>query len=605
MFALYCILLLVFVYLVPCLALFPKFALHPKLAACIPVLSAGIVYFLVTALQSLHLYHMHIVIGITTLLTVIAGLRIRQALLVEHNYWSTFALKNYGLHFLLFLPFFTKLATHSFDRGDEIYSWNFWAVQHFYNQAIDFSHTGAAYPQLLPKLLSFCYQILGDLQLQLPTKGMLVLFSFSLIMIIAQSINLRNLRYRGLYCLALVWVLFGCDLSTFFDDGYADPLMNAALIGSVWSLWRFDRFVQIMQKAKGLNHQSTALFYLGLSVLFATIAFLAKQPALLWAVLLAAYTMYQLLKTPGSLQFKIMGFVFKLAMVATLLWWFTSDGSTFHQNKGVLILSFEGRDVLAQLWHSIETFLIQKPLLLLLFILAFIGSWQSKFSKMLMMAFFLPSLLLWFLLAAYQLRLGQHLIALSFLIIVTNRFPLVRRLYTEKIQTIFSQLVKRQHVMAMSLIVASFSVSSYLWYKVALVEQKGNSFYEGGRLSLSRYFGQDADWIYQNIYLDPKQTIWVPSRYLYGLFYMRNTIYTPDYLYYESYDAAALLNELVQKNPNYVFVVSDAIIDGPASSLLKQLVLQYPEAFSLVTNAPNRFDFKTYEFIPSALQQPA
>ena len=69
------------------------------------------------------------------------------------------------------------------------------------------------------------------------------------------------------------------------------------------------------------------------------------------------------------------------------------------------------------------------------------------------------------------------------------------------------------------------------------------SLYDGGRQSLHRYFGDDADRIYATIYKNPEALLWVPSRYLYGLFYRHTRLTTPDYSQ-APYTTATLVKEL-------------------------------------------------------------
>lgn len=597
MFVIYSFLLLVFVYLLPALAIFPRWILQPKLAALLPIISSGMIFFLVSSLQALNIYQTNTVTVISLLLACVVGIRVRQAIIKYPNLWSASYIKIYLFHILLLLPFFMRLSTHSFDRGDEIYSWNFWAVQHFLSLPIDFSHTGAAYPQLLPKLLSYCYQLLGNLQLQLPVKGTLILFSLSMLITIACSVvTLKNMRSLLFYIVGLILVLFVCDLSLFFDDGYADPLMSCGLVLSIWALWHFYRWMQVCQRHSILKNERNALFYLSLSIMLATCAFLAKQPALLWVIGLTLITLSSLW------QYRAASYIFRsvvltniIVLFGIIVWWFLGEGATFHQNQGVMILSFEGRNVIAQFWHSVQIYLLQKPMLLALFILAYVSCRKHVYFSKVWWLFFLPSLLLWFILGAYQLRLGQHLIALAWFMIVATQFSVCKTLSSARINKLSHYLMQYQRVLSYSLVMVSISVSTLVWYKIAYIEQKNISFYDGGRLSLSRYFGQDSDWIYKNIYQKPEVKLWVPSRYLYGLFYTRNQLYSPDYSNYSHYTEDNLVDDFLRNQPDYVFVVSDAIIDGPASGTLKQVVQKYPFAFEVVADSPNRFDFVTYK----------
>src|SRR5690606_19126417 len=139
-------------------------------------------------------------------------------------------------------------------------------------EAIDFSHTSATYPQLFPKVLSFCYKLLGDIELQLPVKGLLIVFPFTILNAWAISHKKFNLRQMISYGLLLIFVVFLVNLKQFFNDGYADPVMTAALVLSC---------AYFFKSLKPSIEQNT---YLILTVACALIATASKQPALLWSL---------------------------------------------------------------------------------------------------------------------------------------------------------------------------------------------------------------------------------------------------------------------------------------------------------------------------------
>ena len=153
-------------------------------------------------------------------------------------FWTKQDVYIYAFHWILLFPYFIKLGTHAFDRGDEIYSWNFWAIQHFFMEGIDFSHTGAPYPQLFPKLLAFCYHMVGSIDLQLPVKATLIIFPISMLTAIAMSLRQHFQTHVGVYWLLLVYVLVIVGLEQFFNDGYADPVMTSCLIVSIALFWQ-------------------------------------------------------------------------------------------------------------------------------------------------------------------------------------------------------------------------------------------------------------------------------------------------------------------------------------------------------------------------------
>jgi hypothetical protein len=153
----------------------------------------------------------------------------------------------------------------------------------------------------------------------------------------------------------------------------------------------------------------------------------------------------------------------------------------------------------------------------------------------------------------------------------------------------------RQKQFLIGSIRVSVCLALILFIKEVWYTKPGVSLYAGGRQSLQRYFGDDADYIYTTVYSDPDKLLWVPSRYLYGLFYKHTQLTTPDYLRYSPYNHAAIINELQTKLPDYVFTVSQNVIDGPASQILKEVITACPQAFERISNPQNKFSFSTYK----------
>lgn len=605
MFAVYCIILASCVFFAPALALFPKLILHPRLFALSPIVSALLVYCVSSLFIEFNIYNQTNILVLTANILIIACIRVSSQVQSCKHYWSRQAFGYYFLHAVILLPFFVKLATHGFDRGDEIYSWNFWAIQHYLSIPLDTSHTGAAYPQLLPKLLSYCYQILGDLQLQLPIKSMLILFPYMMLNGLASLIPFSNKRNITLYAVGLLFVLFGCNIAQFFDDAYADPIMTSAVALSLVCLWQYHRWLTMMNRnpESQKKHMDIANGYLFFSTLTAVAAFLSKQPGLLWVLALILVTLHTMFclkhKAIRLVAPPILLILFSLFCV----WlWLQTEGHQFHQNDGVIWLSKGDRGYFSQLGHSIYRYLILKPSLLLLFVLSFIAARNNAFLRKATILFFVPGVILWFLFGAYQLRLGQQYIVFAWFVLLASHFsfkvkPFLSRLpnIEKPLVAVGSRFIAYPKAISYCLLLSSVIISYVLWYRVSHLEQPGVSLYEGRRVSLTRYFGKDADWIYQNIFLKEHVTIWVPSRYLYGLFYPNTNLVTPDYEFYRQYNQDALLDELIRKKPDYVFEVSEAVIDGPASAQLTILIKNYPQAFEKVSDAPNRFDFVTYK----------
>ena len=577
MYVFYCGLIWLLVYLLPGLAFFPQLMASPTIAFALPIVSAFIIYSFSSLLLALGIFDTTSVLILALTLGSIGVFRTFRLWRESAFSWTKQAIGIYVLQAILLFPYFVKLGTHAFDRGDEIYSWNFWAIQHYFQETIDFSHTGAPYPQLFPKLLAFCYHLVGNIDLQLPTKATLIIFPWAMLTAIATVAWKRFGALKGAFWMLWLAVLMLVGLGQFFDDGYADPIMTSGLIISIVLLW----FSQ-----KGIPARLNSIQLAALSVLCAVMAAHTKQVALLWTLfslpVILCWAAFQ--KRDWRLA------ALALLSVTGGLWWVLGEGNTFHHNTGVLSLSWSDRDLVSQLAYSANKYFVQQPALFLLFVFAIWASFKEVILRRIVLLFMIPSLLCWFLMGAYQLRLGQHLIALAYFLWVASgqMLPSFGR---------FESRLKPMMVGAMAL---SLCLGIGLFVRE---QQKGLNLYEGGKQSLLRYFGQDTDLIYQHIYADPQSLVWVPSRYLYGLFYKRTRLLTPDYSNYGVYDHAALIDELQRKSPDYVFTVSQAIMGGPASELLKEIIAQCPVAFEHVSGPQSKFSFETYKINKPLLQQ--
>lgn len=596
MYFIYCLLLWSLVYTFPALALTPRLICSPRTAFAIPILSVFVIYCLSSLLIILQVFSAISVIVTASMLTLIALWQIRKVVTTQKFHWSKSTLFIYLFHLVVLFPYFIKLGTHAFDRGDEIYSWNFWAIQHYFLESIDFSHTGAPYPQLFPKLLAFSYHLLGSIDLQLPVKATLVIFPWSMLTAIAMSYRRPLLPYFGAYLLLLAWVLMGAGLEQFFNDGYADPLMTSCLMVSAALFW-------LSQQPAGylMPRFLSPNYYALLAVICAITAAHTKQAALLWTLFSLPCLLWLVAKKQSHPHyFRLLGLVCFLGGLV----WLLGEGRNFHHNHGVLWLSLGERDIFSQFLYAAEKYFIHKPLLFLLFATATIVSWKKPLLRYMVGLFFIPSLFCWFFFGAYQLRLGQHLIAFAFFIIMANGklLPASWRRHP-RWQSFLIWWPLSQRWIFLASLGLSLVVGTLLFVKEVWVEKSGISLYAGGRHSLQRYFADDADYIYQAIYRDPHTLLWVPSRYLYGLFYHHTRLTTPDYQNYKNYNQSALVEELQRKSPDYVFTVSPDIVDGPASGLLSSIVEQCPQAFVKVSSPDGKFGFITYKVLKPELQQ--
>lgn len=577
--------LIFFVYFIPAVAFFPRLLFSPYLAFSIPIVSAWIGYCLTSFLQFFFLFSTWNVRCILFAFFVIFLLRLPKVWKQEKGWsaWFPSARRLYFFHFLFCLPFWAKLMTHGFDRGDELYSWNYWAIQHYFQETIDFSHTGATYPQLFPKLLALGYQWLGSFDLQLPVKGGLVVFPFALLNAIAFSCPMYVRKYIGMHCITLFYVFFGLGYFHFLKDGYADPLMTSGLIVSA-ALFFQGRYLRTGTSKNQLW---------GIAVCAGMMCAYSKQPGFIWLMFsFPGLFFLEYLRERKTICLFFIG----ICLLTGAVWLFT-EGHGFYNNQGVLVLSLEDRNVFSQLCFSLNKYFLQRPLLFIFFLLALVASFFNRLLKQMWCWFMLPSILCWLLFGAYQLRLGQHLIMFAFFTLSASRYCFFTQYHCQRFVRFIIQYQKGLLRWG-----CGISIGVTLWVLGTAVQQTEAPFSEGGRLCLYRYFGKEAQAIYTHIYSHPDLVLWVPSRYVYGLFYKRTQLLTPDYLAFPLYDKRALISELKQKRPDFVFTVDKSIEGGEASSLLKEVIHSCPSAFQLFTEAQNKYSFKAYKINKIALE---
>jgi hypothetical protein len=558
--------LLFFVYLIPGIAIFPVVLRKPLWLMATPILSALVVYLLSTLLIFFGLFQHHVVLSMSLALALLAGVHVYRT---GFNISKTkMFLSDHGvfllINFFVILPFACKLGTHAFDRGDEIYSWNFWAVQHYFSQPADFYHTGAAYPQLLPKLLAWGYQVLGTIDAQLPSKACLVVFPFTLLNAIAYTTFKAN-AYRLSYLGLLIWGLFGIGLSRYFDNGYADPVMTACLVMS-GSL-----FIQ------GIRHNNITSLWLSMACGLA--ASFTKQPALIWS--LWGLPLGLALFHAKSDRRTIMCII-ALSILGALTW-FIAEGSTFLNNQGVLSASIADRSLIAQFYFAVNQYLFQKPLLFLLLLGTAFWVRTDRVLAFMFYGFILPSLCVWFIAGAYHLRLGQHIIAFCMLLIWASdlTLPVVQRLKQAGKYVVGTAAILSITLSGWIVLQAHLSNGGIPWDKPGLITMK-------------RYFPKDTEKLYARLYNKPELLLWVPTRYLYGIFYAHTAVMEPDYNRFKQYNKADLLTELLEASPDYVFTADAAVAQGAAPVELAQLIADCPNWFNELPVGSNKYNYRIY-----------
>ncbi len=389
-------------YWIPAVAFFPQLLNSPRTTTAIPILSILFIYTSKEILTLLDIYSPTTVRSLLIGLAIIAFTRMVHFNKNELHYrcWTKQETYLAVINGIISTVFIFQLGDSGFDTHDEICSWNYWANQHFFNDKIDYSMQGGAYPQMLPIIISYGYQLLGDNSLEIPIKSSLFIFSWVTLNAIGFSrkgITTPSLWLWTIFCLA---ILFAMNLQDVFKRGYADGLMVGCLSSSIMF---------------ALNYRQNKRYaFLALSSLCAIAAILSKQAAILWAFF--ALPVYYLLGKPNYKN-NPSELLWIILPILSVILWILTEGSEFYKNTGPIQASINDRTWIEQIIFSSNKLLIGNPLFLIIYAASIYFACKFKDARHLLLLFLIPSTILWLLFGAYSIRLGAHCYAVAAIIV--------------------------------------------------------------------------------------------------------------------------------------------------------------------------------------------
>ncbi len=569
------LILIIGVYFAPAIAIRPKMAFHPAELAFAPFLSILLVFVAQTILSITGLYQPIVAQALTGLVVLIAASRLHKVSgeAPKESSWGgadrTILLTNLAL--CLFVG--GRLLAHGFDSNDEIYSWNMWAVQHFFGDKIDYFYTQAPYPQFFPKVLSYCYMVLGGIEHQAAVKVGLVVFPFAALSIIGAAGDNKTQWYVSLHFILAAFLIFVLDFKSIFEVGMPDGLMASAVLTSALFLMKF-------WENEGEEK------YLIYSSVCAVVAVLAKQPGLLWGLFsLPALLIVGVLQRRNSWK----ALVYALPPIITGVAWLLTEGQSFHDNEGVISRSFESRGMLDQIAYSTQEWLGGEPAVTLLLVLSIYVCFRAKSGLSLLIFFVVPSLLTWFLFASYDFRAGAAAIAVAALLIAHGNYGLRKK--QTVIAGISASKTRRRIILgALFIICASGAAKSFINLK------QNHNDYSVGRTDLNNLlvlYGDEAPLIHSLILTNRDVTLWTPTNYVYGVFYGRINVIRPGY--HKGYNARALISDLRKYEPDFV-TDSGKVPFGPGGKALNRLIKKVcPSMFNRIAGPDNKLRLSFYE----------
>ena len=571
------LLIICVVYLAPALALHPKLILNPTTFIAIPFLSAIYILIIQYSMNFIGFYDSRMVQMVSALIFMAAITRTVKTITTGGSSfeWNESSRFIFSINLILIIYIGARLLIHGFDSHDEIYSWNMWAIQHYLGEEIDFYYTQSPYPQFFPKLLSYCYMILGSIEAQTAVKTALIIFPFMVFCIIGLIPSLHTNKILFLHVASILFLLQGLKLDKVFSVGMPDLLVTAAVSASMFFLIKF-------------RAQPKSLHLLAFSIICSIAASLSKQPGLILAVFsLPALLLLDAVKKRIRWKVAALGIIPQIIAIA----WIFTEGKDFHDNKGVIERSFDDRDTISQLAFSIENNLVSEPSILILIIFTLVALFRAKKGIDIFLLFVAPSIAAWLIYASYDIRAGAPALVTMILLIAYCDYGI------RNSSTVITNKNLSQQVMP-RIILLFLSLTISLAGAITTINKTKNQF-KAYTLGLSRLnniirtFGDDGVDIFSRIQGKDEITLWTPTNYVYGLFYGYVNVIRPQYS--EHYNEKTLLKELQKYKPDYV-TNSGNVPYGPGGVILDKLANSIcPELFERVAGPNNKASISIYK----------
>lgn len=558
--------ILINILLAPALAIYPRLLQNPLTACAIPIVSGLLSFGIASTLISFHCYSTWLVNLISALFILIAIFRCIHFFRNNSCIWSYHDLYLLTVNFILLLPLITITYFSAFSTNDEIYSWGMWALQHYRNEAPSYMLNGSVYPQLFPILMSYCFKLIGNVEFQAAVKLTFLIFPLTIMQVIAAS-SKKFTRVLLFYIILIFCSVFPWDFYAFYSKAYADPLMIASLITSITF---FVFYINTSQK-----------HFLWLSVVCGISASLTKQPGLWWSLIVfPSWVTFRMIRLKKMNIVELMAII--LMIYPPLLWLAEVNFSVFH-NQTVLNASFQHRSLFSQLSHAIWEYFIKTPTILLLVLLAGAAVCKKSIVKVLFFTLVIPYLLMWFLLGAYQLRLGVHVTVLCGLIIAISG--------GSNFQFHF---LNRSKQVLYSLFGISALISFICFIKLNYFNEYDIFPTQGGKTTLNSMYGKDGQFVFSRIYNNLSTKVWIGDPFNYGVLYGHaNLLYPDNYFVGHHYELQDLVNDIKFKKPLYI--ISPGRTPSRFKGLVEQLVKMCPYDLKKVAEGNSQYQFVVYE----------
>lgn len=533
--------LLFFIYIIPGIALFPKFILNPRTAAAIPFLSISIVVsvqYLLSTLNQFNHQNVIIFIGILLLVAIYRLYGIYKVNLKLDSNWTKRDYKALLLIFFSSIPLMIILGFDAFQHADEIMSWNLWAKKIYFNE--ERISTGSPYPLLLSSLIAFCYKFIGNIDYQLPIR-----FTFSIIYLSTVFIvfSFSNTKTKvGIFFITYIIVFLIIGVGYEYKKVWADTLMSGFLVASLALL------ISLSNSQHHINKNISPISILLASVILICGASLTKQGAIVWTILIYPLLAYVIINNNNKLSNPIK--LVLLAPISTPILWYFIAGSNFHTNAGVLNRSMGGRGYFEQLLVGFnESFMAEGRVILLLFMTTVFIALLKKinFEKAIIAFGIALSTIFLIFFGAYETtRLYLHMILIGWLILFTYE----NHIATNKIGHIISIIGNSFYTYAVvGFLFIFWSFNSF--NDKMMVTDRVSNLLDGREVQVNWVIGESGPEQYRNI-LKSKMGLWAKDGHVWGIYYGINKFHRGYFGQWR--DLQFVINEVIDQNIGWIYI---------------------------------------------------
>ena len=535
--------LLFFIFIIPGIALFPRFILNPRTSAAIPFLSISIVVAGQYLLSTQNQFNQQNVIIFIGALLLIALYRLYELFQSHTNLKSNWTKRDFNALILIIfssIPLMVILGFDGFQHADEIYSWNLWAKNIYFNQDIKFESTGSPYPLLLSSLIAFCYKFIGNIEYQLPIRFSFIIIYLSTIFIVFSFSNTKS--KLGIFFITYIIVFLIIGVGYEYKKVWADTLMSGFLVSSLALL------ISLSNKHTHINKNISPISLLLASIILICGASLTKQGAMLWTILIYPLLAFVIIANNKKLinQMKL---VLLVPILSPILWYFFG-GSNFHSNDGVIIRSMSGRNYFDQfLFGFNESFISESRWILLLFMITvfFILFKKINFEKAIIALGIVLSTVFLIFFGAYETtRLYLHMILTGWLII----FAYGDDIENNKVGQIISLVGNNFYTyILVGLLFIYWSINS-LNYRINITIPVSN-YLDGREVQLNWVIGESGPEQYQDI-LKSGMGLWASDNHVWGIYYGINNFRRGEFQF-NNLDAQNVINSLIDENIGWIY----------------------------------------------------